>query len=65
MIILGEKHLRKVLKEYFRYYTESRTHLGLGKDCPKPRPVEPPEMGKVVSIPQVGGLHHRYTRIAA
>jgi transposase InsO family protein len=65
IIIFNEKHLRRVLREYFRYYTESRTHLGLGKDCPEPRPVEPPEMGKIVAIPQVGGLHHRYTRKAA
>ena len=65
MIIFGEKHLRKVLREYCDYYHESRTHLGLEKDCPEPRAVEPPELGKVVSIPQVGGLHHRYSRMAA
>lgn len=65
MIILGEKHLRKVLREYFQYYHESRTHLGLDKDCPEHREIEPPEMGKIVAIPQVGGLHHRYTRKAA
>jgi transposase InsO family protein len=65
MIIFNENHLRRVLREYFRYYTESRTHLGLSKDCPEPRPVEPPEMGEIVAIPQIGGLHHRYTRIAA
>ena len=50
---------------YFRYCTESRTHLGLGKACPKPPAVELPEMGKIAAIPQVGGLHHRHTRIAA
>jgi len=65
VIIFNEKHLRRVLREYFRYYAESRTHLGLDKDCPVPRPVERPEMGNVVAIPQVGGLHHRYTRRAA
>jgi len=65
VIIFNEKHLRKVLLGYVEYYTESRTHLGLGKDCPEPRPVEPPELGRIVSITQVGGLHHRYTRIAA
>ncbi|MFH1679892.1 MAG: integrase core domain-containing protein, partial [Candidatus Eisenbacteria bacterium] len=65
MIIFNEDHLRRVLREYFRYYTDSRTHIGLGKDCPEPRPVLPPEMGEVISIPQVGGLHHRYTRKAA
>jgi len=65
MIVFNENHLRRVLREYFRYYTDSRTHLGLNKDCPESRSVEPPEMGKIVSIPQVGGLHHRYTRKAA
>jgi transposase InsO family protein len=65
VIVVNENHLRKVLKEYFRYYTGSRTHLALGKDCPEPREIEPPEMGGIVAIPQVGGLHHRYTRIAA
>ena len=55
MIIFGEKHLRRVLREYLAYYHESRTHLSLGKDCPFSRSVEPPEMGKIVAIPQVGG----------
>ena len=46
-IIFNEKHLRRVLKEYFRYYHESRTHLGLEKDCPQSRPIEPPELGPI------------------
>lgn len=65
VIVVNENHLRKVLKEYFRYYSESRTHLGLGKDSPEPSEIEPPEMGEIVAIPHVGGLHHRYIRIAA
>jgi transposase InsO family protein len=65
VIILNEKHLRRVLREYLAYYSEARTHLGLSKDCPETRPVEPPQMGEVVAISQVGGLHHRYTRRAA
>ena len=65
VIIFNETHLPKVLRKYLDYYHESRTHLGLEKDCPLPRPVEPPEMGDVVSIPHLGGLHHRYTRKAA
>jgi len=43
----------------------SRTHLALAKDAPEPRAVEPPAQGRVVAIPQVGGLHHRYLRRAA
>jgi hypothetical protein len=46
------------LKSYFEYYHRSRTHLSLGKDAPEPRAIQPPEMGSVVAVPQVGGLHH-------
>ena len=64
-IILDERHLRRVLSAYFEYHHQSRTHLSLGKDCPEPRPVQPPSAGNVVAFPQVGGLHHRYERRAA
>jgi len=65
VIILNERHLRRILRSYFAYYHRSRTHLSLGKDAPEPRPVQKPEMGKVIAIAQVGGLHHRYERRAA
>jgi hypothetical protein len=65
VIVLLESSLRKPLKSYFEYYHRSRTHLSLGKDAPEPRRIEPPEMGPVVAVPQVGGLHHRYERRAA
>jgi putative transposase len=65
VIVLGEQHLYRILKSYFAYYHRSRTHLSLGKDAPEPRPVHPPSMGKVVALPEVGGLHHRYERLAA
>ncbi len=65
VVIVNESHLRHVLREYLGYYSEARTHLGLGKDSPEPRTVEPPEAGRVVALPRVGGLHHRYTRRAA
>jgi transposase InsO family protein len=65
VVILNELHLRRVLREYLTYYEEARTHLGLAKDCPVPRAVEPSERGEIVAIPHVGGLHHRYTRRAA
>jgi putative transposase len=65
MIVLHESSLRRTLKSYFEYYHRSRTHLSLGKDPPEPRAIQPPEMGSVVSVPQVGGLHHRYERRAA
>jgi len=65
VIVLNEGHLRRRLRSYFRYHRGSRTHLALEKDAPEPRAVEPPEHGRVVALPQVGGLHHRYVRRAA
>ena len=62
VIVLNERHLRRVLRGYASYYHSSRTHRSLDDDCPDPRPAEPPEIGDVVVIAQVGGLHHRYTR---
>jgi len=64
-IILNERHLRRVLRDYFKYYHGSRTHLGLEKDCPRPRAVELPDLGPIDSEPMVGGPHHRYFRQAA
>jgi transposase InsO family protein len=62
-IILNAGHLKRTLSSYFRYYHQSRTHLSLGKECPFRRAAL--KVGKIVSIPQLGGLHHRYERIAA
>ena len=64
MIILGESHLRRVMKEYVGYYNESRAHQSLDRNAPVPREIEPPSQGKVISIPLLGGLHHRYARAA-
>jgi transposase InsO family protein len=65
VIVLSERHLRRVLTAYFAYYHKSRTHLSLGKDAPEPRAVQPPSMGEIVELPEVGGLHHGYERRAA
>jgi transposase InsO family protein len=65
VIIISEASLRRILNWYLDYYHASRTHLSLEKDSPEPRPVQPPERGRVVAVPQVGGLHHRYQRRAA
>jgi len=65
VIILNEQHLRRVLQDYLDYYHRSRTHLGLEKDCPVPRPVESPGAGDIQVEPILGGLHHRYSRRAA
>jgi len=65
IIVWNQRSLRRILQSYFAYYEHSRTHLGLAKDAPEPRAVETPEQGCLVSIPQVGGLHHSYRRQAA
>jgi hypothetical protein len=65
VIVLGERHLLQILKSYFAYYHRARTHRSLGKDAPEPRAVQPPSMGKIVELLEVGGLHHRYERRAA
>ena len=65
VIVLNARHLRRILSSYFDYYHRSRTHLSLAKDCPDPRPASPPGAGKIVAFPQLGGLHHRYERLAA
>jgi len=65
VMIFSAQGLRRILNSYFEYYEKPRTHLGLAKDAPIPRPVQPPSMGRVIEIPQVGGLHHRYERRAA
>ena len=65
VLVLGERHLRRVLLRYFAYYHQARTHLSLDKDAPDSRPIEPPERGTIIPIPEVGGLHHRYVRRAA
>src|SRR5437867_12342140 len=63
VIIFDEASLRRKLRLYFRYYHQSRLHLSLDSDSPNSRPVQ--SLGKVIAIPEVGGLHHRYERRAA
>ena len=65
VIVLGERHLRRMMKRYVRYYNGTRTHLSLEKDAPERRSVQPPCAGRVVALPRVGGLHHEYIRLAA
>ena len=65
VIVLNERHLKRVLTAYIAYYHRFRTHLALEMDCPQPRAVEPPEMGRVIALPEVGGLHHHYGLAAA
>jgi hypothetical protein len=64
-LYLNERHLRRVLSNYFQYHHDARTHLSLNKDCPRPRRVQLPSAGNIIAFPEVGGLHHRYERRAA
>ena len=62
VIVLGERHLRRMLRDYIRFYHEDRCHLGLERDCPLIRPVSgrPDPKARIAALPRVGGLHHRY-----
>jgi transposase InsO family protein len=61
LIILGEGHLRRILRSYARYYNDIRTHRSLDKDAPVSRPVQ--RTGSIKSFPILGGLHHHYARV--
>jgi hypothetical protein len=63
VIVLNSRHLKKTLAAYFHYYHRSRPHLALAKQCPIERQIM--QHGSIVQIPELGGLHHRYERIAA
>jgi transposase InsO family protein len=65
VIVFNEASLCRHLQSFLEYDHQSRTHWSLEKDPPERRSVEPPEWGRVVAVPQVGGLLHRYERRAA
>ena len=56
-MVLGERHLRRILEDYFGHYHRWRCHQSLQMDCPEPRAVQPPEAGQVVEIREAGGLY--------
>jgi len=62
VIVLNEHHLKRLMTEYIRYYHEDRTHLALGKGAPAGREeVKISDAAcRIVSMPRLGGLHHRY-----
>ena len=66
VIVLNERHLKRLMTEYVRYYHEDRTHLGLAKDTPTGRPTStcPVVESEIHSCPRLGGLHHRYAAAA-
>jgi transposase InsO family protein len=61
IVVLGEAHLRRILRTYARYYNKVRTHRSLDKDAPVSRPIQP--AGSIKSHPILGGLHHHYVRV--
>jgi transposase InsO family protein len=61
IVVLGEAHLRRILKTYAGYYNKIRTHRSLDKDAPAFRPVQ--RVGNIASHAILGGLHHHYVRI--
>ena len=61
VIVFGERHLRDVLRAYQQYCNGTRTHLALAKDSPLTRSVQ--TIGRILPLPILGGLHHRYVRV--
>jgi transposase InsO family protein len=62
VIAFNERHLKRLMSEYVRYYHEDRTHLALEKETPvgRVRAGKPDANCRVISMPKLGGLHHRY-----
>jgi hypothetical protein len=65
VIVIDERHFRRILSEYFRYYHGWRTHRAPEMDYPEHRPVHTVDRGRVVEVPEVAGLHDHYQRLAA
>ncbi|MBW1687044.1 MAG: transposase [Deltaproteobacteria bacterium] len=65
VVVLSERHLRRILKNYLTHYHSWRCHQSLEMDCPEPRPVQQPEVGEVAEIREAGGLYRHYERVAA
>lgn len=63
ILVFNEEHLRRILRRYFRYYHRWRTHRSLEMDAPEHRPIQ--EVGEIIQVPEVGGLHHHYERRTA
>ena len=60
VIVLNERHLKRLLNEYVRYYHDDRTHLALAKETPRSREAVSKHGSRTIRMPRLGGLHHRY-----
>jgi transposase InsO family protein len=65
VIAINEDQLQRVIDAYVRYYNSARTHLSLAKATPSGGRRPTTRSGRVLARPEVGGLHHRYERLAA
>jgi len=65
VLVLGQRHLMRILSEHMNYYNSTRTHISLAKSSPEGRSIQMQDRGRIVSDRRVGGLHHEYCRIAA
>ncbi len=64
VIVLGERHLLRLVRDYVAYYNADLPHLSLDADSPSGRAIELRDLGSVIALPRAGGLHHRYARAA-
>jgi putative transposase len=64
VMVLNERHLRRLLRSYLVYYNVTRPHQSLDNNSPRRREVQSVGSGRIVAVPEVGGLHHRYQRAA-
>jgi hypothetical protein len=65
VVVLNDRHLKRTLSSYLKYYPCWRTHLSLAMDSPELQQVQSPALGNVIQLPEIGGLHHHYERVAA
>ena len=65
VVVLHQRHLHRLLTTYFEHYHRWRCHQALDMDCPEPRPIQSPDQGRVVEVPEAGGLYRHYERWAA
>jgi hypothetical protein len=63
-VVLGERHLLRLVRAHVAYYNEDRPHMALDGEAPLTRLVEQSNAGRIIAFPRVGGLHRRYSRAA-
>lgn len=66
ILIISERQLYRLVKEYVEYFNHARPHQGVGSQIPQPRLADNrgAQEGHVLTLPVLGGLHHDYRRAA-